>query len=93
MSALDHPDANWYRPVFLGQGAKIGVHAAEAREQWGAITNAGALAPGHSAFQIARRPHGATQLHYVNAIDPGTAGSWLLPDVELDTVHRARLPI
>lgn len=93
MSAVDHPDANWYRPTFSGAAGKIGGLGRNAKEQWTAVTNAGALAPGHAAFQIARQPAGATQVHYVNAIDPGTAGPWLLPDVKLDILEPARLPV
>lgn len=93
MSALDDPDAAWYHPTFMGFGRKLGEDTMTARDTWAVAVNAGSLRPGHSAFQIARRPHGATQLHYVNAIDPGTAGSWLLPDVVLDNVVPARLPI
>lgn len=93
MSAVDHPDRNWYHPTFLGQAGKVGGLGRDAKDQWQTVHNPGALRPGHAAFRIARRPAGATQLHYVNAIDPGTAGSWLLPDVELDTVAPARLPI
>lgn len=94
MSALEHPDAAWYHPNFFGRGAKIGEDAAGARAGWGAVTMAGALRPGHAAFRIMHRPDGASQLHYVNAIDPGTAGDWLLPGVQLDDIlEPARLPI
>ncbi len=90
MSAIDHPDAPWYHPTFLGPGGTVGVRGLEAKDQWTSITNAGAVRPGHAAFRIGRQPQGATQLHYVNAIDPGTAGDWLLPDVQLDGVEPAR---
>lgn len=93
MSAIDDPDAAWYHPTFLGSADKIGGLGRDAKEQWEAVTNAGALDPGQAAYRIARRPHGATQLHYVNAIDPGTAGDWLLPGVTLDNVAPARLPL
>lgn len=93
MSALEHPDAPWYHPTFSGAAGKIGGLGRSAKEQWTAVVNAGATRPGAAAFQIAHRPAGATQLHYVNAIDPGTAGNWLLPDVHLDnTVEPARRP-
>jgi len=93
VSALDHPDASWYRPTFQGAAGKIAGLAATARDQWMVVVNAGAIAPGHSAMRIASRPAGSSTVHYVNAIDPGTAGSWLLPDVTLDNVDPARLPV
>lgn len=92
MSALEDPDAAWYHPTFLGQADKIAGLASTAKQQWQVVQNAGTLRPGYGAYLVNRRLHESTQLHYVNAIDPGTAGDWLLPGVELDNVAAARLP-
>lgn len=92
MSALEHPDAQWYHPTFLGSAGKIGGLANTAKEQWEVVQNSGALRPGFAAYRVSYRPRGTTQMHYVNAIDPGTAGDWLLPGVQIDDVAPARLP-
>ena len=78
MAEPDHRPA-WERPTFMGFAGKFSDLNLAGREHWTVVapsTSFGATAP---MMALHVTPAGASQIHHVNALDPGTTGGLEYP--------------